>query len=300
MKNLRIPPKVRNAIENGVPVVALESTVIAHGLPHPHNVETARLLEEIAIENGVIPATIGVLKGEIIVGMTHEEILQMLQDEPLKIGTREISYAVGLKKSAATTVSATMRIAKLAGINVFATGGIGGVHVGDWDVSQDITEMAKTDVVVVSAGCKSILDVKKTIEFMETFQILVLGYKTDRFPLFYEGLSTYQLDHVVESASEIAQVYLAKKELGIEGSIMVANPIPDEYAIAESEVEGYINQALKECEENGITGKQVTPYILSRVAQLSDYKTLRANIELLKNNVRLACQIAKELTVISR
>ncbi len=297
MENLRISKKVKRALENNVPTIALESTVIAHGLPYPHNIETAKLLEEIAIENGIVPATIGVLKGEIIVGMTFDEIEQMLADDPLKIGTREIAYAVGLKKSAATTVSATMRIAKLAGINVFATGGIGGVHVGDWDVSQDITEMAKTDVIVVSAGCKSILDVKKTIEFMETFQILVLGYKTDKFPLFYEGLSNYKIDHVVESASEIARVYLSKKRLGIEGSIMVANPIPQEYALAESEVEGYINQALKECEEKGITGKQVTPYILSRVAQLSDYKTLRANIELLKNNVKLACQIAKEITV---
>lgn len=295
MVELRIAKKVKEALENGQPVVALESTVIAHGLPYPHNVETAKLLEDICTENGVVPATIGVLKGEIIVGMTQEEINEMLNDEPLKIGTREIPYVVAMKKSAATTVSATMRIAKMAGIDVFATGGIGGVHVGDWDVSQDITEMAKTDVVVVSAGCKSILDVKKTVEFMETFQILVLGYRTDKFPIFYEGLSSFALEHVVQQPDEVAKIYLTKKELGIEGAVLVANPIPQEYAIEESEVQKYIEQALKECEEKGITGKQVTPYILSRVAELSNYKTLRANIELLKNNVRLACQIAKEI-----
>ncbi|QAV34174.1 pseudouridine-5'-phosphate glycosidase [Fervidobacterium changbaicum] len=295
MVELRIEKKVKEALENGQPVVALESTVIAHGLPYPHNVETAKLLEDICAENGVVPATIGVLKGEIIVGMTQEEINEMLNDEPLKIGTREIPYVVAMKKSAATTVSATMRIAKMAGIDVFATGGIGGVHVGDWDVSQDITEMAKTDLVVVSAGCKSILDVKKTVEFMETFQILVLGYRTDKFPIFYEGLSSFALEHVVQQPDEVAKIYLTKKELGIEGAVLVANPIPQEYAIEESEVQKYIEQALKECEEKGITGKQVTPYILSRVAELSNYKTLRANIELLKNNVRLACQIAKEI-----
>lgn len=295
MVELRIAKKVKEALENGQPVVALESTVIAHGLPYPHNVETAKLLEDICAENGVVPATIGVLKGEIIVGMTQEEINKMLNDEPLKIGTREIPYVVAMKKSAATTVSATMRIAKMAGIDVFATGGIGGVHVGDWDVSQDITEMAKTDLVVVSAGCKSILDVKKTVEFMETFQILVLGYRTDKFPIFYEGLSSFALEHVVQQPDEVAKIYLTKKELGIEGAVLVANPIPQEYAIEESEVQKYIEQALKECEEKGITGKQVTPYILSRVAELSNYKTLRANIELLKNNVRLACQIAKEI-----
>ncbi|SHN70324.1 pseudouridine-5'-phosphate glycosidase [Fervidobacterium gondwanense DSM 13020] len=292
---IRLGKHVEEALNKNQPTVALESTVIAHGLPFPHNVETAKLLEEIARSEGVVPATIGVLKGEVIIGMTEEEINKMLEDEPLKIGTREIPYVVGLKKSAATTVSATMRFSKLAGIDVFATGGIGGVHVGDWDVSQDITEMAKTDVIVVSAGCKSILDVKKTIEFMETFQITVLGYRTDKFPIFYEGLSDFKLDHTVQNAEEIAKIFKAKKELSIEGSILVANPIPEEYIVPESEVEGYIQQALKECSEKGITGKGVTPYLLSRVAELSNYRTLKANIELLKNNVRLACQIAKEL-----
>ncbi|ABS61034.1 pseudouridine-5'-phosphate glycosidase [Fervidobacterium nodosum] len=290
-----ISEKVKKALEDGIPVIALESTVIAHGLPYPHNVETAKMLEEMALENGVVPATIGILKGEIIVGMSQEQINEMLADEPLKIGTREIPYAVGMKKSAATTVSATMRIAKIAGIDVFATGGIGGVHIGDWDVSQDITEMAKSDVIVVSAGCKSILDVKKTIEFLETFQVTVVGYKTNKFPIFYEGLSDFNLEHRVDSPEDIAKIFRAKKSLGIEGALLVANPIPQEFVISEQEVDGYMKQALSECFEKGITGKAVTPYLLSRIAQLSNGKTLTSNIELLKNNVLLACQIAKSL-----
>ncbi len=295
-RNIELSDEVRTALESGKPIVALESTVIAHGLPYPHNIETAKMMEDIARKNDVVPATIGVVRGKIIVGMSEEQINEMLEDEPLKIGTREIPYAVALKKSAATTVSATMRIAKLAGIDVFATGGIGGVHMGDWDVSQDITEMAKSDVIVVSAGCKSILDVRKTIEFLETFQVTVLGYKTNKFPIFYEGLSDYQIDHAVDSPKEVAEIFKAKKALDIEGAILVANPIQQEHVIAESEVQGYIDQALNECFEKGISGKNVTPYLLSRVAELSDGKTLKANIELLKNNAELACQIAKELT----
>ncbi|MBP7303981.1 MAG: pseudouridine-5'-phosphate glycosidase [Fervidobacterium sp.] len=292
---MELSNEVRSALEERKPIIALESTVIAHGLPYPHNIETAKMMEDIARGNGVVPATIGVVRGKIIVGMSESQINEMLEDEPLKIGTREIPYAVALKKSAATTVSATMRIAKLVGIDVFATGGIGGVHMGDWDVSQDITEMAKSDVIVVSAGCKSILDVRKTIEFLETFQVTVLGYKTNKFPIFYEGLSDYQIDHAVDSPKEVADIFKAKKALNIEGAILVANPIQQEHVIAESEVQGYIDQALNECFEKGISGKNVTPYLLSRVAQLSNGKTLKANIELLKNNAELACQIAREL-----
>lgn len=294
-RDIELSNEVRSALEERKPIIALESTVIAHGLPYPHNIETAKMMEDIARGNGVVPATIGVVRGKIIVGMSESQINEMLEDEPLKIGTREIPYAVALKKSAATTVSATMRIAKLVGIDVFATGGIGGVHMGDWDVSQDITEMAKSDVIVVSAGCKSILDVRKTIEFLETFQVTVLGYKTNKFPIFYEGLSDYQIDHAVDSPKEVADIFKAKKALNIEGTILVANPIQQEHVIAESEVQGYIDQALNECFEKGISGKNVTPYLLSRVAQLSNGKTLKANIELLKNNAELACQIAREL-----
>ena len=295
-RDIELSNEVRSALEERKPIIALESTVIAHGLPYPHNIETAKMMEDIARGNGIVPATIGVVRGKIIVGMSESQINEMLEDEPLKIGTREIPYAVALKKSAATTVSATMRIAKLVGIDVFATGGIGGVHMGDWDVSQDITEMAKSDVIVVSAGCKSILDVRKTIEFLETFQVTVLGYKTNKFPIFYEGLSDYQIDHAVDSPKEVADIFKAKKALNIEGTILVANPIQQEHVIAESEVQGYIDQALNECFEKGISGKNVTPYLLSRVAQLSNGKTLKANIELLKNNAELACQIARELT----
>ncbi|MFN3329087.1 MAG: pseudouridine-5'-phosphate glycosidase, partial [Fervidobacterium pennivorans] len=257
--------------------------------------EIAAMLEEIAFQEGVVPATIGILKGEIIVGMTYKEIEEMINDEPLKIGTREIPYVCALKRSAATTVSATMRIAKIVGIDVFATGGIGGVHVGDWDVSQDITEMAKNDIIVVSAGCKSILDVRKTIEFLETFQITVVGYRTNKFPIFYEGLSDYNLDYTVDSPEEIAKIFKFKRDLSIESALLVANPIPKEFIIPEQEVQEYIQIALNECLEKGISGKYVTPYLLSRVASLSDGRTVKSNIELLKNNVGLACQIAKNL-----
>ncbi|ODN31481.1 pseudouridine-5-phosphate glycosidase [Fervidobacterium thailandense] len=293
---MRISREVTESLEKGLPVVALETTVLAHGLPHPQNLELAREIDEICRSNGVVPAPIGILRGEIIVGMSFEELNILISDEPLKIGTREIPYAVAMKKSAATTVSATVRIAKIVGIDVFATGGIGGVHPGDWDVSQDITEMCKSACIVVSSGCKSILDVRKTIEFLETFQVTVVGYKTKKFPIFYEGLSDYDLDYTVEHPEEVATMFKLKRELAMEGSILVANPIPSEYAISESEVQALINTALTECFERGITGKAVTPYLLSRVAELSGGRTIKANVELIKNNVKLACEIAKELT----
>uniref|UniRef100_A0A7C4W1K8 Pseudouridine-5'-phosphate glycosidase n=1 Tax=Fervidobacterium thailandense TaxID=1008305 RepID=A0A7C4W1K8_9BACT len=294
---LRISHEVVDGLDRRLPVVALETTVLAHGLPYPQNLELAKEIDKICRSYGVVPATIGIIRGEIIVGMNFEEINTLISDEPLKIGTREIPYAVALKKTAATTVSATVRIARIVGIDVFATGGIGGVHPGDWDVSQDITELCKNTCVVVSSGCKSILDVRKTIEFLETFQVTVVGYRTTKFPIFYEGISDYDLEYVVEHPKEIATIYTVKKELGIEGSVLVANPIPAEYAVSESEVQTYIKTALNECFEKGITGKTVTPYLLSRIAELSGGKTVRANAELIKNNVKLACEIARELAM---
>lgn len=293
---LRISHEVVDGLDRGLPVVALETTVLAHGLPYPQNLELAEEIEQICRSYGVVPATIGIIRGEIIVGMNFEEISTLISDEPLKIGTREIPYAVALKKTAATTVSATVRIAGIVGIDVFATGGIGGVHPGDWDVSQDITELCKNTCVVVSSGCKSILDVRKTIEFLETFQVTVVGYRTTKFPIFYEGISDYDLEYVVEHPKEIATIFTVKKKLGIEGSLLVANPIPAEYIVSESEVQAYMKTALNECFEKGISGKGVTPYLLSRIAELSGGKTVRANAELIKNNVKLACEIARELS----
>jgi len=222
---LFISEKVQKALEENKPIVALESTVIAHGLPYPENLKVAQEFEDIVYENGCVPATIGILKGEVIVGLSKEQLIELVDDNPIKVGTREISYAIAMKKSAATTVSSTARIASLAGIKVFATGGIGGVHRGEWDVSQDIIELSKTNIIVVSAGCKSILDIKKTLEFLETFQVLTLGHKTEYFPIFYNGLSKEKI-YKVESADEIANIFNEKNKLKLESALLVANPIP--------------------------------------------------------------------------
>ncbi|ABR31092.1 Indigoidine synthase A family protein [Thermosipho melanesiensis BI429] len=270
----------------------MESTVIAHGLPYPENLEVFSRLEEIVYSNGCIPATVGVLKGKVKVGLSKEEVIELVEDDPIKVGTRELPYAVALKKSAATTVSSTARIANLAGIEVFATGGIGGVHRGPWDVSQDILELAETSIIVVSAGGKSILDVKKTLEFLETFQILTVGYKTEYFPMFYNGLSKEKI-YRVDSEEKIADIFVQKRKLGIKSAILVANPIPKEFEISGEEVEKYLEIIEKEME--GVKGKEVTPYLLKRLVELSNGRTLKSNIKLLENNVELACKIAQSL-----
>ncbi|WP_126993400.1 pseudouridine-5'-phosphate glycosidase [Thermosipho globiformans] len=289
-----ISEKVKKALEENKPIVALESTVIAHGLPYPENLKVAQEFEDIVYKNGCVPATIGILKGEVIVGLSKDQIIELVDDNPIKVGTREISYAIAMKKSAATTVSSTARIASLAGIKVFATGGIGGVHRGGWDVSQDIIELSKTNIIVVSAGCKSILDIKKTLEFLETFQVLTVGYKTEYFPIFYNGLSEEKI-YKVESADEIARIFNEKNKLKLESAILVANPIPEDYVLDNNEIEGYIKIIEKEIEEKDIRGKEVTPYMLKRLVELSNGKTLESNIALLKNNVELACKIAQSL-----
>ncbi|RDI91782.1 indigoidine synthase A [Thermosipho africanus Ob7] len=289
-----ISEKVQKALEENKPIVALESTVIAHGLPYPENLKVAQEFEDIVYENGCVPATIGILKGEVIVGLSKEQLIELVDDNPIKVGTREISYAIAMKKSAATTVSSTAKIASLAGIKVFATGGIGGVHRGEWDVSQDIIELSKTNIIVVSAGCKSILDIKKTLEFLETFQVLTVGYKTEYFPIFYNGLSKEKI-YKVESADEIANIFNEKNKLKLESALLVANPIPEDYVLDNNEIEGYIKIIEKEIAEKEIHGKEVTPYMLKRLVELSNGKTLESNIALLKNNVELACKIAQSL-----
>ncbi|ACJ75911.1 indigoidine synthase A like protein [Thermosipho africanus TCF52B] len=289
-----ISEKVQKALEENKPIVALESTVIAHGLPYPENLKVAQEFEDIVYENGCVPATIGILKGKVIVGLSKEQLIELVDDNPIKVGTREISYAIAMKKSAATTVSSTAKIASLAGIKVFATGGIGGVHRGEWDVSQDIIELSKTNIIVVSAGCKSILDIKKTLEFLETFQVLTVGYKTEYFPIFYNRLSKEKI-YKVENADEIANIFNEKNKLKLESAILVANPIPEDYVLDNNEIEGYIKTIEKEIAEKDIHGKEVTPYMLKRLVELSNGKTLESNIVLLKNNVELACKIAQSL-----
>ncbi|HCO70155.1 pseudouridine-5'-phosphate glycosidase [Mesotoga sp.] len=274
--------------------VALESTVIAHGLPKGINFETALNMERAVRENGGTPRTIGILGGEIVVGLTNEQIKKLgMASNVLKVGTAEIAYATAMKRDAATTVSATMAISRTSGISVFATGGIGGVHRGiDWDVSQDIIELSRTRMIVVSAGVKSILDVPKTLEFLETFGVTVVGYRTDCFPLFHCSKSPYRINLTINSPEEAVQILKEKERLGIEGGVLVANPIPESDSMNFDELSTLIESALKSAETNGVSGKALTPYLLSRLAELSDGKTLDANISLLINNASLGGLIA--------
>jgi pseudouridine-5'-phosphate glycosidase len=294
---LDIQPEVADAIQVGRPVVALESTIIAHGLPRPRNVEVARQAEGEARKSGVVPATVGIVEGRIVIGLNSEQIeLMGTSDEVLKVSRRDFAYAVALGKTGATTVCGTMMAADLAGIRVFATGGIGGVHRGaaeSFDVSADLLELSRSPLIVVSAGAKAILDLSKTLEFLETHGVPVLGYRTDRFPAFYSSESELALDLVVDTPEQIAEVYQAQRALGLRQGLLVANPVPKEYEIPRADMERYLRTALGELK--GLTGKQVTPFLLSRVLQLSGGKSLQTNIELLLNNVRLACGIAKSL-----
>lgn len=277
--------------------LALESTVIAHGLPKPVNIDVALELEKIARQNGCVPYTIGIIDGQIKVGLTEKEIIQIgTKDDVMKVGTVEIPIALALKKWAATTVSATMHIAYSQGIKVFATGGIGGVHSTDrWDVSQDLVELARTRMIVVSAGPKSILDLKSTIEMLETLQITVVGYKTDKLPAFYCKSADVSITKV-DDAEQIASIFLHKERLNLPGALLVFNPISDEYAIDQKEFERWEKLAEEDLKKSNISGKDVTPFLLSRLAYYSNGKTVQSNVELLKNNVVLACDIVNQLS----
>lgn len=278
-------------------VVALESTVIAHGLPRGVNFETALNMERAVRKNGGEPKTIGILNGEIIVGLREEQIMRLgTAPNVLKVGTAEIPYAAAMKRDAATTVSATMAIAKRDGISVFATGGIGGVHRGkDWDVSHDIIELSRTSMIVVSAGVKSILDVPKTLEFLETFGVTLVGYKTDSFPLFHCSRSPYRVNLTINSPEEALLILKEKERLGIDGAVLVANPIPETDSMDYDDLSRLIETALSTAEARGVSGKALTPFLLSTIAELSNGKTLDANISLLINNAALAGQIAGSL-----
>jgi pseudouridine-5'-phosphate glycosidase len=300
---LSIRRDVAEAIDARRPVVALESTIIAHGLPRPRNVEIALQAEEEARKLGAVPATIGVLEGRIVVGLEPEQI-ELLggEDEVLKVSRKDFAFALAAKRIGATTVCATMMAAHLAGIEVFATGGIGGVHRGaeeSFDISADLLELSRTPVIVVSAGAKSILDLPKTLEFLETRGVPVLGYRTSLFPAFYSAGSDLALDLVVDSPGQVAVVYRAQRSLGLEQGLLVANPIPKEHEISRTAMEGYLSTALAELDRAGVTGKQVTPFLLARVLELSGGESLKANIELLFNNVRLGCRIAEAITEVA-
>jgi pseudouridylate synthase len=295
--DIKYNSEVKEALSNGVPVVALESTVIAHGLPHPHNLNTALRMEAIIRECGAVPATIAVFKGEFHVGLVKEQ-LQALATQPFrKISRRDLPIAAGLKLDCATTVATTSFIAHEAGIKVFATGGIGGVHRGmAADVSADLPELAQTPICIVCAGAKIVLDLPVTREWLETHGISVLGWKCDDFPAFYSTSSGLPVDQRVESAEQVAAVLDARDELGLSHSVLVTAPVPEEFAFDRDEIESILADALASADAEGVTGKQITPFLLSKMSDASGGRTLAANIALLENNALIAAEIARALS----
>ncbi|RKE95384.1 pseudouridine-5'-phosphate glycosidase [Ichthyenterobacterium magnum] len=299
MKNfLDIHPNVQKALDENLPIVALESTIISHGMPYPQNLETALQVEQIIIDNGAIPASIAILDGKIKIGLTHKEIDYLAKSSKtiVKASRRDLPYLITNKIDGATTVASTMIAANLAGIKVFATGGIGGVHRGaseSFDVSADLQELAKTNVAVVCAGIKAILDLGLTLEYLETFGVPVLGYKTDELPAFYSSKSGFKLDYRMENAHDIATLLKAKWQLGLDGGVIIANPVPSEDELEFDVMNSAIKEALIEEKKLGIKGKQSTPFLLQRVKELTDGQSLDANIKLVLNNAKLAAEIAK-------
>ncbi len=297
---LDIGPEVAAAISAGKAVVALESTIISHGMPYPQNVETALLVEETVRQAGAVPATIAILNGRLKAGLTVAEIQQLGKrgTDVVKCSRRDLPFIVARKQDGATTVAATMIIAAMAGIRVFATGGIGGVHRGveeTMDVSADLDELARSNVAVVCAGIKSVLDIGRTLEYLETKGVAVVGFQTDTLPAFYTRESAYPVDYRVASAAEVAATIAAQREMGLDGGMVIAVPIPEEHALDNDEIEGVIKEALIEMEQLRITGKETTPFLLGRIAEKTGGKSLAANIQLVINNARVAAEIACEL-----
>ncbi|MCX7951075.1 MAG: pseudouridine-5'-phosphate glycosidase [Clostridiales bacterium] len=299
-KYLVLSDEVKEAIENGKPVVALESTIISHGMPYPQNVETALKVEEIVRQNGAVPATIAIIGGKLKAGLTRDEIeyLGKKGRDIVKVSRRDIPYIVAKGKDGATTVASTMIIAALAGIKVFATGGIGGVHRGaqeTFDISADLQELANTNVAVVCAGAKSILDLGLTLEYLETFGVPVVGYKTEELPAFYTRRSGFKVDYRLDTPEEIATMLNTKWELNLKGGVVIANPIPQEHEMDYDTITKAIEDALKEAEEKGIKGKESTPFLLAKVKDITGGKSLESNIELVFNNAKLAAEIARNM-----
>jgi pseudouridine-5'-phosphate glycosidase len=297
--DLVLSGEVREALAAGRPVVALESTIIAHGMDYPANLETARSVEAIVREEGAVPATIAVLSGRPTVGLEPAALEKLASTQGiLKLSTLDLPYCVSKGLDGATTVAATMRLAALAGISVFATGGVGGVHRGaqeSFDISADITELGRTNVAVVSAGAKAILDLPATLEALETAGVPVIGVGTDEFPAFYSRKSGLPAPLRLDTAGEIAAFLTAKWRLGLAGGALIANPVPAEAEIAASEIGSVIDAALAEASRSGVSGKKVTPFLLRRIVEMTEGRSLAANIALVKNNARLAAGIAVAL-----
>lgn len=292
--NINYNAEVSDALHKGAPVVALESTVIAHGLPYPQNLETALKLESIIRENGAVPATVAVFQGEFCVGLDSAQIEILATNINIrKISRRDLAVAVSKKLDCATTVATTAFVAHRAGIKVFATGGIGGIHRGfSADVSADLPELAQTPITVVCSGAKIVLDLERTREWLETNGITVLGWKCDEMPAFYSRSNGLAIDERVESADDVAAIMAARDELGLKNAILVTVPVPQEFEIDRAELESILSDALKLADERGISGKEITPFLLAQLSERSSGRTLFANIALLENNALIAAQIA--------
>ena len=294
---LDVNPAVAQALAEGKPVVALESTIISHGMPYPQNVETALKVEEIIRQNGAVPATIAILGGRLKAGLSPAEIeyLGKQGQKVTKASRRDLSVLVAQGADGATTVATTMMIAHMAGIKLFATGGIGGVHRGaetTMDISADLEELGQTDVMVVCAGAKAILDLKLTLEYLETKGVPVLGYQTQELPAFYTRTSGLKVDYQVDSPEMLAKILKTQHDLGLHGGILVTNPIPEEYSMDADAINAVIDQAIAEAQEKGIHGKETTPFLLAKVKEITGGDSLEANIQLVFNNAKLAAQTA--------
>lgn len=296
---MEFSPEAREAKEKKLPIVALESTIISHGMPYPQNIETAKAVEQIVRDIGAVPATIGMMNGKIKIGLTDDELEFFgTSKEIAKVSRRDFPYIISQGKHGATTVAATMICAQLAGIEVFVTGGIGGVHreaENTMDISADLTELAQTNVAVVCAGAKSILDIAKTLEYLETWGVPVIGYQTDDFPAFYSRTSGYGVDYRIDSPEDLAKLIQTKWELGLQGGLVIANPIPEADALKEQEMEMVIKNALDQAKAQGIKGKDATPFLLSKVKELTGGTSLQANIALVKHNAQVGAGLAVAL-----
>lgn len=298
-KYLDVNPEVAQAIAQGKPVVALESTIISHGMPYPQNVETALNVEKIIRENGAVPATIAIIGGRLKAGLTPEEIEYFGKKGRAihKASRRDLAVLCAKGEDGATTVTTTMMIAHMAGIRFFATGGIGGVHRGaetTMDISADLEELARTPVMVVCAGAKSILDLGLTLEYLETKGVSVLGYQTEELPAFYTRKSGFGVDYRMDSPAQLAAAFKAQNDMALGGGMLVTNPIPEEYSMPKEIIDAAIDRAIAECNEQGIKGKETTPFLLARVAELTGGDSLASNIQLVYNNARLTAQTAAE------
>lgn len=299
-KYLSISPEVQAALNAGKPVVALESTIISHGMPYPQNVETALRVEQTIRDNGAVPATIAIIGGQLKAGCTPEEIeyLGKKGQAVIKASRRDLPVLVARKEDGATTVTTTMIIAAMAGIKIFATGGIGGVHRGaqqTFDISADLEELAQTPVMVICAGAKSILDLGLTLEYLETKGVPVIGYQTEELPAFYTRHSGFKVDYRIDTPQELAAAFKAKIDCGLKGGMLVTNPIPEQYSMPKDVIDAAIEKALQEMDAARIHGKQCTPFLLAKVKDLTGGDSLAANIQLVLNNARLAAQTAVAL-----